>query len=204
MSPGPVERISVTVIETQAKAEKHVPGEAGLWIFLFGEIMLFSLYFIIFVHDRGNNVALFRASQTQLNQSFGLLNTVFMLSSSWFVAKAVRAARGDMGRTTPLCFAFALLCGMGFTVVKFFEYGEMIHAGITLQTNDFFMYYYMFTTFHLMHLLIGMGVLGVMACYTLSGGFDARKITHVEIGASYWHVVDLLWIVLFALLYLVK
>ena len=82
--------------------------------------------------------------------------------------------------------------------------GDKIHHGITLNTKDFFMYYYMFTGIHMMHVLIGMGVLAFMARYSWAGVYDARKIRNLESGASFWHVVDLLWIVIFPLIFLVR
>jgi nitric oxide reductase NorE protein len=134
----------------------------------------------------------------------GAINTLLMLSSSWFVATAVQAARKNLARLTPLCFMMALACGVAFGVVKVLEYAEKIRAGITLNTNDFYMYYFVFTGIHFLHVLIGMGVLSVLAVYTRAGRFDASSIRHLETGASFWHLVDLLWIVLFALLYLIK
>lgn len=184
-----------------------MPGESGIWLFIVGDMMVFSLFFVTFLYYRGQNVELFQTSQTHLNQTFGALNTCFMLTSSWLVATAVHAARKHPGKTTPICFLLALLCGLGFVVMKFFEYSEKINAGITLTTNDFYMYYYMFTGIHLMHVLIGMGVLLFMTKYTMaanSAGFDKKQLVIIESGASFWHVVDLLWIVLFGLLYLVK
>lgn len=181
-----------------------MPGEIGIWLFIFGDMMIFSLFFVTFMYYRGHNVELFRDSQTHLNQFFGALNTFFMLTSSWFVAMAVRAARKNKGKVTPFCFLLGLCCGIGFAIVKVFEYSEKIRHGITLNTNDFYMYYYMFTGIHFVHVMIGMGVLIFMARYSWSGEFDAKKIGNLESGASFWHVVDLLWIVLFALLYLIK
>lgn len=190
--------------QARSRAERHMPGEEGIWIFIFGDMMVFSLFFVTYLFYRGQNVELFNASQTHLSQTFGVLNTFFMLSSSWFVAMAVQGARRNLGKATPVCFGLAFLCGLGFGIVKVFEYVEKIRAGITLNTNDFYMYYYMFTGIHFMHVLIGMGVLAFMARYSWAGGYDANKIKNLESGGSFWHVVDLLWIVLFALLYLVK
>ena len=189
---------------TTGKSIRHMPGEEGIWLFIFGDMCVFSLFFITFLYYRAQNVPLFTASQAHLNLTLGALNTFFMLSSSWFVAMAVHAARRGMGKVTPVCFLLAFGCGFGFAVVKFFEYGAKIRAGITLNTNDFYMYYYMFTGIHFMHVLIGMGVLAFMARYSWADGYDAKKLKNLESGASFWHVVDLLWIVLFALLYLVK
>jgi nitric oxide reductase NorE protein len=183
---------------------RRMPGEEGVWVFIFGDMMVFSLFFITFLYYRGQNVELFTTSQTHLNQAFGALNTFFMLTSSWFVAMAVQAARRNLGELTPILFSLAWVCGFGFAVIKVMEYSEKIRAGITLTTNDFFMYYYIFTGIHFMHVLIGMGVLAVLARYSWNGEFNDVKIRNLESGASFWHVVDLLWIVLFALLYLIK
>jgi nitric oxide reductase NorE protein len=103
-----------------------------------------------------------------------------------------------------MMFRFALACGVGFSVVKIVEYTQKIRAGIVINSNDFYMYYYMFTGIHFLHVLIGMGVLAFMAHYASDGKFSAIKIGHIESGASFWHVVDLLWIALFALLYLLR
>ncbi|GAB4902638.1 hypothetical protein MAHJHV29_49270 [Mycobacterium avium subsp. hominissuis] len=115
----------------------------------------------------------------------------------------VQAARRQQPQIPSRCFALALGCGAGFIAVKYFEYSETIRAGFTLNSNDFFMYYYTCTGIHLIHVVIGMGVLATLTAYSRSGRFTTAKIGHIESGASFWHLVDLLWIVLFALLYLV-
>lgn len=200
---GKVSAISTTG-KISGKGARHLPGEAGIWLFIFGDMMVFSLFFVTFMFYRSQNVELYNSSAAQLSQFFGALNTFFMLSSSWFVAMAVQASRRQMGKMVPVLFLMGFACGAGFLVNKFFEYGEKIRHGITLNTNDFFMYYYMFTGIHMMHVIIGMGVLLFAARYSWHGGLDARKIKNLESSASFWHVVDLLWIVLFALLYLVR
>jgi len=173
-------------------------------MFIFGDMLVFSTFFIIFAWYRGEDPELYASAQAHLNQGFGLLNTLLMLSSSWFVASAVQMARHQKTRGCVAGFLLGAACALGFGVVKFFEYGEKLRVGITPMSNDFFMYYYVFTGIHFMHVLIGMGVLAYMAAYARSGGFDAHKLRNLESGASFWHVVDLLWIVLFALLYLAR
>ena len=184
--------------------ERHLPGESGIWLFVLGDMVMFSALFTIFLYYRAQNVDLFATSQAQLDQTLGIVNTFLMLSSSWFVAMAVQAARRNLGRITPILLWLGFACGVGFGVVKFFEWNAKISAGITLTTNDFFMYYFIFTGIHFVHVLLGMLVLGVLARYTRDGVYDATKIRNLESGASFWHLVDLLWIILFALLYLVK
>ena len=188
----------------QAVLPRHIPGEAGVWLLLFGDTMVFTIFFLIFLYYRGQNAALFVQSQQHLSQTLGLFNTLLMLTSSWLVASGIRAARADKGRHAALGFSLAFICGAGFGIVKFFEYSAKLHVGITLNTNSFFMCYYMFTGIHMLHVLIGMVLLSFMARYSWAGGITPEKISYLEIGASFWHLVDLLWIVLFALLYLVK
>ncbi len=187
----------------QTPAHRKVPGEPGIWILITGDLVLFSLLFVLLLHSRATDPALFLDSQTRLDQNLGLLNTLLMLSSSWCVAMAVRAARLQIPRAPSRLFIGAMLCGAGFMVVKYFEYGAKLRVGITPTSNDFFMYYFVYTGIHLIHVVIGMGVLTFLTLYARGAAFTERKIQHLESGATFWHLVDLLWIVLFALLYLV-
>ncbi len=196
-----------------ATRKNHMPGEVGIWVFILGDMVIFGLFFIVFVYYRGLNPELYLQSQATLNQNYGAINTLFLLASSWFVAMAVDDMRSKIIKLAPAFFPLAMLCGVGFTVVKIIEYREKISAGITLTTNDFYMYYYIFTGLHFLHVLIGMGVLVFLwlkakevAKRTAgsSEGVTEKEMILVESGASYWHMVDLLWIVLFPLLYLMK
>jgi len=194
-------------------AKPHVPGEVGIWVFILGDMVIFGLFFIVFVYYRGLDIELYLQSQAALNQNYGAINTLFLLASSWFVAMAVDDMRSKTTRLAPRFFVLAMLCGLGFAVVKIIEYREKITAGITMTTNDFYMYYYIFTGLHFLHVLIGMGVL-VFLWYKaravvqrkgeLPNGNNEKEMMLIESGASYWHMVDLLWIVLFPLLYLMK
>jgi len=188
----------------EAPAVRRLPGEAGIWVFIAGDLAIFSLFFLTYLYYRGDDVALFFASQQQLSLTFGTINTVLMLTSSWFVASAVHGVRRSQQGVARVCLLLAIACGAGFGVVKVFEYGEKIRAGLTLNSNDFYIYYYMLTGIHLLHVLIGTGVLIYLYRVVGSGCRDAVAIRNLESGASFWHVVDVLWIVLFALLYLVR
>jgi nitric oxide reductase NorE protein len=189
---------------THPAVERHMPGEAGIWIMIFGDMLVFSIMFAVFLFYRRADLALFESSQANLNRTLGLINTFFMLTSSWLVAMAVQAARAHRTRTTVRMFRLAFACGVGFSVVKVIEYAQKIRAGIVINSNDFYMYYYIFTGIHFLHVLIGLGVLAFMAAYASDGKFSPIKVGHMESGASFWHVVDLLWIALFALLYLLR
>jgi len=181
-----------------------MPGEAGVWMFVIGDMLIFALLFSVFVYYRAQDVPLFAASQLSLNQAYGAFNTLLMLSSSWFVALAVHAAREQRRAWVTKCIGLAFACGAGFVAVKYFEYGEKFRAGHTITSNDFFMYYFLLTGIHLIHVVIGMGVLAFLWTTARSRVFDPPTVNVLESGATFWHMVDILWIVLFALLYLMR
>jgi nitric oxide reductase NorE protein len=186
------------------RAGLRIPGEAGVWVLIFGDMIVFGLFFVTFVLYRSQSLQLYERAQQLMNQGFGVANTVLLLSSSWFVALAVRRARVDRSKLVPVLFALAFACGLGFGVIKFLEYGEKIRAGLTLNTNEFYTFYYMFTGIHFLHVLIGMGVLIFLAVISRKEVLTESDMSMLESGASFWHLVDILWIALFALLYLMK
>jgi len=183
---------------------RHLPGEEGVWVFILGDMMIFSLFFCVYSYYRSLEPALYLQSQALLNQNFGAINTIFLLASSWFVVLAVHSVRGGEGHLAPRFIALAFLCGLAFAVVKVLEYSEKIGEGISLVTNEFFMYYFIFTGIHFLHVLIGLAVLAFLWRRARSGVHTKKERVFLESGASFWHMVDLLWIVLFPLLYLMR
>jgi nitric oxide reductase NorE protein len=181
-----------------------VPGEAGVWVLILGDMFAFSAFFAVFLVHRAQNVALFGASQATLERRFGLLNTALLLTSSLFVARAVIAARTGARRHAARLLLLALACGGGFVLSKAFEWGGKIAAGITLNTNEFYSFYYMFTGIHLLHVLVGMGVLMYLLARSRRGDPGAAYVAVMEGGGAFWHMVDLIWVVLFALFYLLR
>lgn len=179
----------------------RIPGEEGVWVFIAGDLIVFAVFFLTYAVAHRQEPALFEASQRLLNRQLGLLNTLLLLTSSLCVVRAVAAVRkGDRRARRFLLGAIAL--GTGFVVVKAVEYSSKIAEGFTLNTNAFSIYYYMFTGIHLVHVLIGIGVLCFAASQIESSGQLRGSIALIEGGGVFWHMVDLLWIVLFALLYL--
>jgi len=185
------------------KPAKHVPGEEGVWVFIFGDLVAFAIFFLTYVAYRAGDVALYAESQNLLSRGYGLLNTFLLLTSSLFVAQAVADARKG-GAYTARLLTGAIACGVGFCVVKVFEYGEKFAAGITLNTDAFFAFYFMFTAIHLVHVLFGLGVLAFMLARVRRPAIDGVTMRVLEGGGVFWHLVDLLWVVLFALFYLMK
>lgn len=165
---------------------------------------VFALFFATFIFYRSADVALFNASQLQLNQDLGAINTLLLLTSSWFVVRGVNAGRESKLQSASRLFSLALLCGLGFGVVKIIEYSEKFQHGITPLTNDFFMYYFVFIGIHFIHVIIGCGLLLSMILHCRKHATGSANRLLLEGGASFWHMVDLLWIVLFPLIYLVR
>lgn len=180
------------------------PGDPGVWVFITADIFFFGFLFNIFIWERLRNVALFEQSRKLLDPNIGLANTLFLLTSSWFVVGAVHAAR--QGRRDALLrfLALAIVAGSGFAISKISEYAHKAAAGVSMLTNDFFMYYFILTGLHFFHFMIGMIVLGVLWSRARRGPLDGRYVVWIESGASYWHMVDLLWLLIFPLMYLLR
>ena len=186
---------------TETATARRVPGEPGIWVIIFGDLLVFSLFFGTFAYYRMGEPELFRQSQAHLNQAFGLLNTILLLTSSWAVAKGIGLVRAGQGERARSLVGLAMLLGAGFAVVKVFEYREKLAAGIGPTTNDFFMLYFTYTGVHLLHVLAGLGALAFLRSRTTRPP-DPGTIAAMEGCGIFWHLVDILWVVLFAILYL--
>ncbi|MBP2479213.1 nitric oxide reductase NorE protein [Crossiella equi] len=182
--------------------ERRIPGEEGVWVLIFGDLVIFAVVFATFLHYRGEDVETYNRSALDLTQGFGLVNTLVLLTSSLLVVLAVRALPTN-GTGASRLFAGALGLGGVFCVVKAVEYTGKLTAGITPGTNGFWMFFYVLTGLHLLHLLVGMGVLGLLVRLARKP-LTAKRFAVLEGGACFWHMVDLLWILLFPLLYLVR
>ncbi|MGO9103478.1 MAG: cytochrome c oxidase subunit 3 [Mycobacterium sp.] len=187
-----------------AKPTRHVPGEPGVWIFLFGDMLVFGIFFATFMFKRAQAPELFDQSRHTLSIGIGLTNTLVLLSSSLFVVTAVRAIRTGQRRAAQLLLLGAILCGLAFVGNKAIEYTTEISAGHVPTQNDFYLYFFILTGVHLFHLLVGLVVLTLLFTQARRTDLDATRMGLVEGGACFWHLVDLLWIVLFPLLYLVS
>lgn len=182
---------------------RHLPGVEGVWVFVFADMAVFALMFGSFMWDRQQAPDLFEASRQALSLNFGGVNTLILLTSSMLVVVGIEALRFDRSRAAAACLALAAACGLAFIVSKAFEYAQKFEAGVGLQTNDFFMYYFIMTGLHLGHVVVGTVIVAVLALKARTQAPGGSLSTY-EGGATYWHMVDLLWVCLFPLLYLVR
>jgi len=187
-----------------APAERRVPGEVGTWVFILGDMTVFAFVFATYLVARAGDTALFTAGQQHLDATVGAVNTLLLLASSLCVVAAVRATARRDARTARLLFGGAMGCGLGFVLNKYVEYSDKLSSGLKPATNDFWTYYYVLTGLHLFHLVVGLAVLAFAIRQAGNPRLTARRYAYVEGGACFWHMVDLLWIVLFPLLYLVR
>jgi nitric oxide reductase NorE protein len=193
-----------TASDRPALRVRRLPGEEGTWVFLFGDMTVFAILFSVYLYYRAGEADVFTESQMRLNQIFGVVNTLVLLTSSLLVVTAVRVMRRNGSLLARRLIYAAMACGAVFVMNKAIEYGREISDGFVPATNQFFMYFYVMTGLHLLHVLLGMGLLGFMARLVRSGALSPRQRGYLEGGACFWHMVDLLWIVIFPLLYLVK
>lgn len=181
-----------------------MPGEGGIWIFLFGDMIVFGVFFATFMYQRAKAPELFDQSRQTLSITIGLINTLILLSSSLLVVTGIRAIRVNRPMTARLLFLAALGCGLAFVGLKALEYTVKVQQGHTPNQNAFYLYYFILTGLHLFHVLIGIAVLTILAAQARRIKPGATSMAVAESGACFWHLVDLLWIVLFPLLYLVS
>ncbi|MCW2654666.1 MAG: cytochrome oxidase subunit [Mycobacterium sp.] len=184
------------------KGGVHLPGDVNMWVFVLGDLIIFGAYFIIFMIYRTQQRSVFLESQQHLSLDIGVVNTLLLLASSWFVARGVVAARADDHGRAVRRIVFGSGCGLLFIVVKGYEWSSEIRQGLTFPRNDFFMFYYLLTGVHLFHVVLGLVILAIVVLQLRNG--KHRRVFMAETGATYWHMVDLLWIVIFALLYVMR
>ncbi|MGQ0622473.1 MAG: cytochrome c oxidase subunit 3 [Panacagrimonas sp.] len=195
--------VQVGSLQLASREGRRLPGVEGVWVFVFADMAVFAVMFGCFMWDRHQNLVLFEASRQALSLNFGGINTLILLTSSMLVVLAIDALKYGRTRLAPGFLALAMVCGIAFIVSKVFEYSEKFDAGLSMLSNDFFMYYFIMTGMHLGHVVVGTVILAVMWFKSRSVQIGA-SLTGYESGATYWHMVDLLWVCLFPLLYLVR
>jgi nitric oxide reductase NorE protein len=180
---------------------RRVPGEPGLWILVLGDLVVFAVLFGAFLVDRAADPARFARAREELVLDAGVANTLILLTSSLLVARLVAAHRDGRPGAAGRCALGALACGATFVGVKAFEWTHLVLAGHGPETATFFTWFFVLTGLHLLHLLIGVAGLVVVHRVVRRGRRPDRDRALVEGVATYWHLVDLVWLVIFPLLY---
>jgi cytochrome c oxidase subunit 3 len=185
----------------------------GLWLFLFSELILFGGMFIIYAVYRFMHAEEFRLAAAELDPFIGTINTMILLTSSLTVAMSITAIQQGKKYLSMVLVSSTLVLALVFLVNKYFEWSHKISIGIYPQSPElmnkpqgeilYFGLYYVMTGLHALHVIIGMAVLGFMLVFIAKGSINRESFVKLEAGALYWHLVDIIWIFLFPLFYLI-
>lgn len=177
-------------------------AETGMWLFILADMCIFAMYFWIFARDKLLHSQQFLEGQATLNTTIGGANTLILLVSSFFMAQAVHAARASELTRYARYIRLTIACGCVFLVLKMTEYSAKLSAGYHVATNEFYRDYFAFTGLHALHVITGLCVLAYALQFAKQQQPISDHARFIENSGIYWHMVDLLWIVLFALIYL--
>lgn len=176
----------------------------GMWLFLATEVLFFGGLFAAYAQFHSMYHREFHESSKQLNWILGALNTVVLLSSSLSMALAVDAAQHGDNKKAMRRLEFTIVCALVFMVVKYFEYTGKFAHGIFPSTNLYFGLYFCMTGLHGIHVVVGIGLLWWVRMLAKRNIFSETYYTPIEVCGLYWHLVYLIWIYLFPLLYLIS
>lgn len=192
-------------MDTTAKIDyKNVfypPGGILMWIIIYLEMVTFGIALVFMALNARAEPEVFHQSRLLLNTTYGAINTIFLLSSGWCMAQSVHFLKAKNFAKSKLFMRLTLLGGLLFLGLKAVEYVDKMEAGLTIGYNSFFSYYWMLTLFHVIHVVVGIIILLVLG-RNLSKKPQTLKIADYESGAAFWHMCDLIWLLLFPIIYL--
>lgn len=195
--------ISTDPAVLSAGVARRLPGDLAMWIFILAELAVFGILILAFAVTQMLHIDLFRESRLALDSSTGLALTLGLLTSGLFAALAVEQVRGARQDRAGWLLLAALVSAGVYVVLKLQEYGHLAGLGYGLEYNTFFTLYWLLTGFHFLHVLLGMLILGYMANRCRIGAYaSGTSRSGLESGVLYWHMVDLVWVLLFPLVYL--
>jgi len=191
----------------------YVGAKLGMWFFLFTEVLLFGGMFLVYSVYREVNSVDFHEAGMEMNVVIGAVNTIILLTSSLTMALSISAIKKGAKNRSVLLQLATILLGVAFLVNKYFEWSDHIHHGFYPDSPQllamshgkilFFGLYYVMTGIHALHVLIGMSVIAFILVMTLRGTVTSNDYIKLENAGLFWHLVDVIWIYLFPLFYLI-
>jgi nitric oxide reductase NorE protein len=176
-------------------ALSDLPGHPMMWVLILTEVVTFGILLMTFAVTGAIHPAVFAAGRAQLDPVLGGINTLVLITSGWLAALAVEARAGERRETARLLLGGAMLFGGVFIAIKIAEYIAKAQAGIGIETDTFFTLYFLLTGFHLLHVLLGIVFLAAVAV--------SDSLDNLKTGTAFWHMVDLVWIIIYPLIYLI-
>ncbi|APC18743.1 cytochrome-c oxidase [Pseudomonas frederiksbergensis] len=193
-----------TSAEARGVSRGHLPGDLAMWFFILAELSVFAILILAFAVTQALKPQMFGESRQLLNTSTGLAMTLSLLTAGLFAALAQEQIRYSRPRHGAIFLLAALLAASVYVVLKLTEYRHLLGAGLGMEHNTFFTLYWILTGFHFLHVLLGMFILGWLAERCRRGLHNASNRSGFESGVLYWHMVDLIWVVLFPLVYVLN
>ncbi|TPG84494.1 cytochrome c oxidase subunit 3 [Pseudomonas mandelii] len=193
-----------TSAESTGVSRRHLPGDLAMWFFILAELSVFAILILVFAVTQALKPQMFSESRLLLNTSTGLAMTLSLLTAGLFAALAQEQVRRSRSRHGAVFLLMALLASSVYVMLKLTEYRHLLASGLGMEHNTFFTLYWILTGFHFLHVLLGMVILGWLAERCRRGLHDVSKRSGFESGVLYWHMVDLIWVMLFPLVYVLS
>lgn len=182
----------------------RLPGDLAMWFFILAELTVFAILILAFAVAQVLNPELFAAGRSALDSSIGLALTLSLLTSGLLAALAVEQVRRQRPLFASALLIAAVLSACVYVSIKMNEYLHLGGLGLDIERNTFFTLYWILTGFHFLHVLLGMVILGWMAVRCRRKFYSHEHCSGLESGVLYWHMVDLVWVLLFPLVYVLN
>ncbi|KAA3633128.1 MAG: nitric oxide reductase [Bacteroidetes bacterium] len=180
----------------------YPPAGILLWIIIFVELLTFTIGIGVFLYQRSQDPASFSESAAMLNETFGVINTLVLITGGFMMATSLHQLKSGNNRKSLIWIRGASLMGVLFLVIKGYEYYEKMVKGLTIDYDSFYSFYWLLTGFHFIHVLVGVVILVILARGIRKGDYSKSEYLDVESGGAFWHMCDLIWLFLFPVMYL--
>lgn len=189
------------MIQENKKSFFYPPGGILIWIVIYVELITYGMAMIALAYYGSQERALFHDDSQLLNKNIGVINTAILLSGGYFAAMAVQFFKKKLTVKSSRFLLWAIYSGIAFLILKMIEYYLKIDAGIDMNYSTFFMNYWLLTGFHWIHVLVGVVILIIIRRSIIKKQEDA-SLEDLEAGTAFWHMCDIIWLLLFPILYL--
>ena len=190
------------LVKENSKNIYYPPGGILLWIIIFLELFTFGVALVAMVMYSKDEPEVFHSSRLLLNTTFGIINTIFLITSGFFMTQVVISFKALDNKKSTFYLKLTMLGGVLFLILKSIEYYGKMEAGLTVNHNTFFTFYWMLTLFHVIHVVVGLVILGTVYV-GLNKKDKVLELDDVEASATFWHMCDLIWLLLFPVIYLI-
>jgi nitric oxide reductase NorE protein len=188
-------------MENNKKSIFYPPGGILIWIVIYVELITFGMAIVGLAYYGSQERIKFHEDSQHLNKTIATINTILLLTGGFFAAKAIQYFKDKRIDKSARFFLFAIFSGLGFLILKIVEYSQKLEAGFTMDYSSFFMNYWLLTGFHWLHVLVGVVILFFLRRIVLQKKENA-SLEDLEAGTAFWHMCDIIWLLLFPILYL--